>query len=105
MKGDAEWDAINRKIRGTEVGWENTTVVPLIATILLIKDDPLCADVRSHMMDLSSQIPSASPPSTDAVASGQVDEASCGQLVIGTLDLNIGTTLPAEELTGSRPEV
>ena len=93
MKADAEWDSLNNKVAGSEVGWERVAVVPVIATVpLTAEHEALCNEVKSCMLDLSSQIPSTV-------------QSSPGELVIGTLDLNIGVNLPAEELVGSKPEV
>jgi hypothetical protein len=91
IKADSEWESIERKVLGTQVGWSTITVVPLIATVPFDKSDSRCICIKGCMVDLSSQIPA--------------QDGTGPELVVGTLDLNIGATLPAEELVGMRPQV
>lgn len=90
MKGDGEWDALTKKIAGTELVYKRMKVVCFIASI---EDDgnPVAIEAASEMIDMSSKLPSSSP-------------SSRARIVIGTLDLNIGSVLPAEELIGKHPE-
>lgn len=92
MKADAEWESLENKVQGRELGWESVKVVPLLATIPYFANDPLCENIKGHMMDLSARLPAEHP-------------ADGTELVVGTLDLNIGRTLPAEELIGREPAV
>eukprot|EP01025_Chloroclados_australasicus_P064302 TRINITY_DN8576_c0_g1_i3.p1 TRINITY_DN8576_c0_g1~~TRINITY_DN8576_c0_g1_i3.p1 ORF type:complete len:334 (+),score=25.40 TRINITY_DN8576_c0_g1_i3:130-1002(+) len=92
MKADAEWQSIENKVNGTEVAWERVRVVPFVASLVYDANHTVCREVRERMMDCSSQIPSPSPDNPP-------------ELAIGSLDLNIGVTLPAEELVGLYPSV
>lgn len=92
MKADAEWDAVQQKVRRTAVGWTGVRVVPLIASIPNESTDALVASVLAETDDLSAALPA--PPG-----------GGPGELVIGTLDVNFGATLPAEELVGSLSKV
>lgn len=78
IKADSEWDSIERKVLGIEVGWSTITVVPLIATVPFDESDATCLRVKASMVDLSSQIPA--------------QEGTGPELVVGTLDLNVGAT-------------
>ena len=88
MKGDAEWDTLTKKVNGTEPNYKRMKVHCFIASI---DDDggSLAVETASEMVDLSSKLPS----------SGNL----CSRIVVGTLDLNVGAVLPAEELVGRQP--
>jgi hypothetical protein len=90
MKADAEWQSLENKVRGEEVGWQSTRVMPLLATIPCDESDRLAKAVMDGMMDLSTKIP------------GAAGERS--EVAVGSLDINFGVKLPAEELIGRRPE-
>jgi hypothetical protein len=92
MKADAEWQSLENKVQGHEVGWESTRVLPLLATIPCDDSDRLSNAVMEAMVDLSAQIP-ADP-----------DEGKGSRVAVGSLDLNIGVKLPAEDLIGSMPQ-
>ena len=91
MKADAEGDEVQQKVQGTAVGWKGIRVVPLIAAVPHDSSHPLVASVLQATDDLSAALPAASG-------------IEAGELVIGTLDVNFGATLPAEELVGSLPK-
>ena len=91
MKADAEWESIQKKLDGVETGWKHTRVVPLIATTSLTASSHVCNDVKARMLDLSSLVPAT--------------DDSAAEMVLATLDLNIGPTLPAEDLVGKLPQV
>jgi len=87
MKTDAEWESIENKLRGNEVGYENVQVDCLIATV------PEEMIIRSEAVDpsfLSYKIPGT-----------EHNHARC---VVGTLDINRGPKLPAEEMAGILPK-
>jgi hypothetical protein len=92
MKADAEWQSLEAKLAGNEIGWEAVRVVPLLATIDDSEDDPTCQAVREAAPDLSTLLPA-----------GDADQQP--RLAVGTLDLNYGANLPAEELRGTHPQV
>ena len=92
MKADQEWQSLEGKLNGSELGWKQTTVVPLLALAPSTSDDPMTHELLDGMMDLSSQVPAS-------------DAAGEPMLPVGGLDLNVGINLPAEELLGQLPEV
>jgi hypothetical protein len=62
---------------------------------MLVSKDPtdeVVQSVLASMADLSAQLPPVTP-------------GEAAMLPIATLDLNIGVSLPAEELVGSLPQV
>jgi hypothetical protein len=103
MKADAEWAALERKLAHAEVGWERVTVTPLLATLPYARGDGLCERVRERMADLSAQIPCVATGGDDGSSNAERGEGA-SELVVGSLDLNIGRTLPAEELVGRLPQ-
>lgn len=92
MKADEEWQSLEGKLNGTETGWEQTTVIPLLSLASSILDDEVTSALRDGMMDLSAQVPAS-------------DTDGDPMLPVGGLDLNVGVNLPAEELLGQLPKV
>ncbi|WIA08025.1 hypothetical protein OEZ85_007495 [Tetradesmus obliquus] len=91
MKGDAEWESVTRKVNGTEPDYKAMRILCLIATVPDEPGCPVAAAVGSDM-ELSTKLPA------DAAA------GSTAQLVVGSLDINQGAVLPAEELVGRQPQ-
>jgi ribosomal protein S18 acetylase RimI-like enzyme len=89
MKADGEWETLTKKVAGLEPNYKRMKVCCFVASI---NDEvsPVAAEAASEMIDLSSKLPASS--------------TSTARIVIGTLDLNIGAVLPAEELVGRMPE-
>ena len=89
MRGDSEWESVQRKLKCTETGWQHVRVIPLLVTV----------DQEAHgsqaivdtMGDLSAQIPA--DPGCDVEA----------QVAVGTLDINIARSIPSEYLIGTQP--
>jgi len=79
-KIDSEFDTIQLKLKGEDVSYKNTTVYCYVA----IEDRDLSLDERAP------EDPSIVIPGTN-------------QIVCGTLDINVGINLPAEELVGRYP--
>lgn len=86
MKTDAEWESIEKKLAGKEVGYEKVQVKCLIATVP--------EEVLIHMEALEPSFLSYKIPGSEQ------GDAHC---VVGTLDINQGPRLPAEELAGVLP--
>ena len=86
MKTDAEWESIEKKLAGNEVGYEKLQVTCLVATV--------SEEVLIHMEALEPSFLSYKIPGKEP------GDARC---VIGTLDINRGPRLPAEELAGVLP--
>ncbi|KAF8072392.1 Coatomer subunit gamma [Scenedesmus sp. PABB004] len=92
MKGDAEWESVTRKVNGTEPSYESMTVVCLVATL---PDVPGCPVAERAAAELD---PSAKLPADAATGAPP-------QLVVGSVDVNRGAVLPAEDLVGRLPPV
>mmetsp|Transcript_1904 Transcript_1904/g.11623 ORF Transcript_1904/g.11623 Transcript_1904/m.11623 type:complete len:321 (+) Transcript_1904:3026-3988(+) len=86
MKTDAEWESIEKKLTGKEVGYEKIQVMCLVATVP--------EEVLIHMKALEPSFLSYKIPGSEQ------GDARC---VVGTLDINRGPRLPAEELAGILP--
>ena len=91
MRIDAEWDAIGEKIRGKDVAFRDTRVECIVAALTLGEDGELPEGFAfdGHELDPASLVPKSkdTPP----------------LLILGTLDVNQGAKLPAEELGGRYP--
>ena len=92
MKADQEWQSLESKLQGTETGWEQTKVIPMLALAPSSGNDEVTPALLDQMMDLSAQVPSS-------------DAGVHPMLPVGGLDLNVGVNLPAEELIGQMPKV
>jgi hypothetical protein len=92
MKAEAEWKALEEKLSESLPGWEQTEVLPLLALVPNGPECPFSQAVLDSMEDLSTQLPSKY-------------EDGPTMIPVATLDLNIGVTLPAEELVGKLPQV
>lgn len=92
MKADEEWQSLEGKLNGTETGWNQTTVIPLLSLASSVLDDEVTSALRDGMMDPSAQVPAS-------------DTEGDPMLPVGGLDLNVGVNLPAEELQGQLPKV
>ncbi|GAB4818850.1 hypothetical protein N2152v2_005896 [Parachlorella kessleri] len=88
MKGDYNWDSLELQVGGKDRFYKGVTVVPFIATVPFT-GDPESERLRTEMADPSCMLPAEGSQPPD--------------IVVGTLDLNQGTKLPAEELMGQRP--
>lgn len=86
MRTDAEWESIENKIKGLEVGYEKVGVVCMIGTVPTVRME------LSNTPDFSLNAYKL-PESTGGLA----------RYVVGTLDINKGPKLPAEELMGTMP--
>ncbi|GAX86392.1 hypothetical protein CEUSTIGMA_g13803.t1 [Chlamydomonas eustigma] len=93
MKGDSEWESVTSKVSGTDVIYKDMKVKCIIAAMSEDQENNICHQMNQDM-DLSTKLP-ANPDAG----------YYCPQLVIGSLDLNVGSVLPAEELIGKLPEV
>eukprot|EP00892_Ulva_mutabilis_P008701 jgi/Ulvmu1/6202/UM028_0058.1 len=91
MRADQEWQSLELKLQGTEIGWKHTTVVPLLALAPSTSDDEVTLALLNGLLDLSAQVPAS-------------DSAADPMLPVGGLDLNVGMNLPAEELIGQLPK-
>ncbi|KAK9833535.1 hypothetical protein WJX81_002854 [Elliptochloris bilobata] len=88
MKTNAEWGEAESKVSGTNKMYQAVRVTTFIATLEDSAADPTAVRVRATI-DPSCKLPA--------------DEAGGPWLVIGTLDVNQGARLPAEELVGWEP--
>jgi ribosomal protein S18 acetylase RimI-like enzyme len=113
MKGDSEWEAVTAKVQGKEPAYSQLRVACLIATAPVPSPHaakaaaeattPTAATNATLAARLAADLeldPSASLLPADNAASATTVEA-----VIGTLDVNVGAVLPAEELIGKRGRV
>lgn len=82
MKIENETTSLTNKLRGAEVGYENVKVVLIVAR----------APASSARYDIREFDP----------ASLSVRDGAETSLIVGSLDINIGDRLPAEELAGTR---
>ena len=82
MKIENETTSLTNKLRGAEVGYENVKVVLIVAR----------APASSAQYDIREFDP----------ASLSVRDGAETSLIVGSLDINIGDRLPAEELAGTR---
>ena len=93
MRIDAEWDAIADKINGKDVAFRDTRVACLVAALELERDGAL---PPGFAFDGKGLDPAALVP-------GDAARGVPPRLILGTLDVNQGTKLPAEELAGTFP--
>mmetsp|Transcript_750 Transcript_750/g.1782 ORF Transcript_750/g.1782 Transcript_750/m.1782 type:complete len:185 (-) Transcript_750:1635-2189(-) len=89
MRGDMEWEAIENKVAGRETGYENNSVTCLLATLPAGTDATAAALQRE--LDPTCLLPQD--------AGGDASP----RFVVGSLDINQGVKLPAEELVGRSP--
>jgi ribosomal protein S18 acetylase RimI-like enzyme len=83
LRLDAEWQALENKTRGRDEAWKHVRVACLVGTApLQASGDPLAAG-----LDPSCKLPAE-------------NDSSSPRVVLATLDVNIGHSLPAEELCG-----
>eukprot|EP00877_Chromochloris_zofingiensis_P013550 jgi/Chrzof1/8449/Cz03g11010.t1 len=92
MKGDAEWNSATAKVQGTEPDYTHLKVFCLIATAADDAQHPIIQQLYSDM-DASTKLPAGDC------------QAGTASVVVGSLDLNQGAVLPAEEMVGRQPEV
>ena len=93
MRIDAEWDAIADKINGKDVAFRDTRVACLVAALELERDGAL---PPGFAFDGKGLDPAALIP-------GDEKNGVPPRLILGTLDVNQGSKLPAEELAGTFP--
>ena len=87
---NAEWDAIHAKIAGDDVAYRDCRVACIVAALELPPDGTLPPGFDVESLDGACVVPAGADGSPPLV-------------VLGTLDVNQGTKLPAEELTGVYP--
>ena len=91
MRIDAEWDAIGEKIRGEDVAFRDTRVECVVVALTLDEDGALPDGFAydANTLDAACVVPKS--------------ETTPALLILGTLDVNQGAKLPAEELAGMHP--
>lgn len=95
MRIDAEWDAIRAKIAGTDVAFRHSRVSCVVATLDLDENGDAPGGWAGAGVDESLD------PS--CFANVAPDGSNARRVVLGTLDVNQGVSLPAEELAGQFP--
>ena len=95
MRIDAEWDAIRAKIAGTDVAFRHSRVSCVVATLDLDENGVAPGGWADAGVD-DSLDPSC-------YANVAPDGSNARRVVLGTLDVNQGVSLPAEELAGQFP--
>ena len=95
MRIDAEWDAIRAKIAGTDVAFRHSRVSCVVATLDLDEKGVAPGGWADAGVD-DSLDPSC-------YANVAPDGSNARRVVLGTLDVNQGVSLPAEELAGQFP--
>ena len=95
MRIDAEWDAIRAKIAGTDVAFRHSRVSCVVATLDLDENGVAPGGWADAGVD-----DSLDPSCYTNVAP---DGSNARRVVLGTLDINQGVSLPAEELAGQFP--
>jgi hypothetical protein len=87
MKADMAWETLEKKVSGVDEEYRDMHVFAFIATLPIDENSDIAA---SNLADASCIIPAngTTPP----------------EIVVGTLDINQGAKLPAEELVGRQPE-
>lgn len=92
MKGDAEWESVTRKVTGTEPEYKSMKVLCMVAAVDDDPESPIAAKAAAEL-DTSTKLPADAATQQPA------------QLVVGSLDINQGAVLPAEDLVGRLPTV
>lgn len=119
MKGDAEWEAVTAKVQGTDPAYARLRVACLIATAPVPSphhvgggggggDDASAANAAlgarlaadAELDPSAALLPARAGRGGGDSASGSPAPAAVVEAVIGTLDVNVGAVLPAEELVG-----
>ena len=95
MRIDAEWDAIRAKIAGTDVAFRRSRVTCLVAALDLDRDGVAPGGWAEAGVDANLD------PS--CFANVAPDGSNARRVILGTLDVNQGVSLPAEELAGTLP--
>jgi len=95
MRIDAEWDAIRAKIAGTDVAFRHSRVSCVVATLDLDENGDAPGGWAEAGVDESLD------PS--CFANVAPDGSNARRVILGTLDVNQGVSLPAEELAGQFP--
>jgi ribosomal protein S18 acetylase RimI-like enzyme len=95
MRIDAEWDAIRAKIAGTDVAFRHSRVTCVVATLDLDENGNAPGGWAGAGVD-DTLDPSC-------FANVAPDGSNARRVVLGTLDVNQGVSLPAEELAGQFP--
>ena len=98
---DAEWDAIRAKIAGEDVAFRDCRVACVVAVMDLPRDGSPPPGWDPADLDPASVVPGGSDgyPGAD----DEKGLAPPPRVVLGTLDVNQGVKLPAEELAGTKP--
>lgn len=101
MRIDAEWDAIRAKIAGEDVAFRDCRVACVVAVMDLPRDGSPPPGWDPADLDPASVVPGGSDgyPGAD----DEKGLAPPPRVVLGTLDVNQGVKLPAEELAGTKP--
>ncbi|KAG2435258.1 hypothetical protein HXX76_007336 [Chlamydomonas incerta] len=113
LKADTEWEAVTQKVEGRDELYKDLDVSCFVACVA---DDlvqlPAPGSSAASVSGSSSGDPdrqellAALRAGLDASAQLPADPAAgvSRQLVVGSLDLNVGHTLPSEELIGKQPK-
>ena len=95
MRIDAEWDAIRAKIAGTDVAFRHSRVSCVVATLDLDENGDAPGGWAGATLAKHDGSKDSSTPAPDG--------SNARRVVLGTLDVNQGVSLPAEELAGQFP--
>ena len=95
MRIDAEWDAIRAKIAGTDVAFRHSRVSCVVATLDLDENGAAPGGWAEAGVDESLD--------PACFANVAPDGGIARRVILGTLDVNQGVSLPAEELAGQFP--
>ena len=112
MRGDAEWEAVTAKVEGREPAYASMRVACLIATAPVPSPFAAGEEGGSSSDDNNTTAALAARLAQEAEVEGSaalLPFADGGrgtvEAVVGTLDVNVGAVLPAEELVGRRGRV
>lgn len=110
MRGDAEWEAVTAKTEGKDPAYARLAVMCLIATAPVPSPHAAVVDGRgSSESDDKNNAALAARLAAEAELEPSAAllpaAAATTEAVIGTLDVNVGAVLPAEELIGRRGRV
>ncbi|KAG2446725.1 hypothetical protein HYH02_008287 [Chlamydomonas schloesseri] len=116
MKADTEWESVTKKVEGKDEAYKDLDVSCFVACVADDLTAPPGPGSSSASGSSSSsggggdpdrqELLAALRAGLDASAQLPADPAAgvSRQLVVGSLDLNVGHTLPSEELIGKQPK-
>jgi len=114
MRGDAEWEAVTAKVRGAEPAYSSLRVACLIAAAPVRSPragesaggGAAAAAAETAALAAALAAERELEPSAALLPSAAGDgDPDTVEAVVGTLDVNVGAVLPAEELVGRRGRV